>query len=61
MWFKNFISCLRVVDNIIKPLKLYCNNKVVVFFSHNDKLSEATKHIDIKYLVMRVRKCLPIR
>jgi hypothetical protein len=51
------ISCagLRVVDNISKPLTIYYSNKTTVFFSHNNKSSEATKHIDLMYLVMRER------
>jgi hypothetical protein len=55
MWLKNFIPGLRVVDIISKPLMIYYNNKVTVFFSHNNKSSGATKHIDIRYLVVRER------
>jgi hypothetical protein len=51
IWLYNFIHSLRVVDIIIKSLTLYCDNKDVVFFSHNNKSSRAPKHIDIKYLV----------
>jgi hypothetical protein len=47
---KNFIPSLRVVDNISKTLTLYCDKKAVIFFSHNNKSSGATKHIDLKYL-----------
>jgi hypothetical protein len=55
VWLKNFILSLRVVDSISKPLTLYCDNKVVVFFSYNNKSSGAIKHIDLKYLVVRER------
>jgi hypothetical protein len=44
-----------VVDSISRPLTLYCDNKVIVFFSHNNKSSEAAKHIDLKYLMVRER------
>jgi hypothetical protein len=44
-----------VVYSISKPLTLYCDNKVIVFFSHNNKSSGAAKHIDFKYLVVRER------
>jgi hypothetical protein len=51
MWLKNFILSLKVIDSISKPLTIYYNNKVVVFFSHNNKSSGADKHIDLRYLV----------
>jgi hypothetical protein len=34
---------------------IYCDNKVVVFFSHNNKSSGSTKNIDFRYLVVRER------
>jgi hypothetical protein len=52
---KKFVPGLRVVDNILKPLTLYCDNKSAVFFSGNNKSSDASKHIDIKYFVMKDR------
>jgi hypothetical protein len=55
MWLKNFIPDLRVVDNISKPLTIYCGNKITVFFSHNNKSSEVAKHIDLRYLVVKER------
>jgi hypothetical protein len=56
VWLKFFIPSLRVVDSISKPLTLYCDNKAVVFFSHNNKSSGAAKHIDLKYRVVRERE-----
>jgi hypothetical protein len=55
MRLKNSIPSLRVVDSINKSLILHWNNKAIVFFSHNNKSSEAAKHIDLKYLMMRER------
>jgi hypothetical protein len=55
MWLKIFIPDLRVIDNISKSLIIYCDNKAVVFFSHNNKSSGASKHIDLRYLVVRER------
>jgi hypothetical protein len=55
MWLKKFIPSLRVIDSISKPLTIYCDNKVVVFFSHNNKSSGAFKHIDLRYLIMKER------
>ena len=51
MWLKGFISRLRVVDIISKALRLYCDNKVAVFYVNNNKSSGAAKHIKIKYFV----------
>jgi hypothetical protein len=42
-----------VIDNISKPLTIYYYNKATVFFSHNNKSSGATKHIDLRYLIVR--------
>jgi hypothetical protein len=43
-WLKKFIPGLKVTDNINEPLRLYCDN---------NRSSGATKHIDIKYYVVK--------
>ena len=48
IWLKNFIPGLKVVDSILKPLLLYCDNEPAVFYTSNNKSSAAAKHIDIK-------------
>jgi hypothetical protein len=48
-------TILRVIDSINKPLTIYYDNKAVVFFSYNNKSSGASKHIDLRYLVVRER------
>lgn len=53
VWLKSFISGLRIVDSISKPLRLYCDNSVVVFMTKNNKSGSQSKHIDIKYLAIR--------
>jgi hypothetical protein len=55
MRLKIFIPSLRVIDSISKPLTIYYDNKAAVFFSHNNKSSGASKHIDLRYLIMRER------
>ena len=55
MWLKKFIPDLRVVDCIVRPLKLYCDNQLVVFYTHNNKSSHAFKPIEIKYYVVKDR------
>ena len=52
-WLKKFMSRLKVVDDIHKPLKLYCDNNPAVCYAHNNKSSGAAKHIDIKYNVVK--------
>jgi hypothetical protein len=52
-WLKKFIPGLKVVDDIHKPLKLYCDNNPAVQYAHNNKSSGAVKHINIKYYVVR--------
>ncbi|XP_047267640.1 secreted RxLR effector protein 161-like [Capsicum annuum] len=45
-WLRNFISGLGLVDNIARPLKIYCDNTTAVFFSKNDKYSKGVKHME---------------
>jgi hypothetical protein len=52
-WLKKFIPGLKVVDDIYRPLKLYCDNNPAVQYAHNNKSSSAAKHIDIKYYVVK--------
>ena len=55
IWLKSFISGLRIVDSISRPLKLYCDNSAAVFMAKNNKSGSRSKHIDIKYLAIRER------
>jgi hypothetical protein len=52
VWLKKIIHGLRVVDSICKPVTIYCDNKVVVFFLHNNKSSGVGNHIDLIYLIV---------
>jgi hypothetical protein len=52
-WLKKFIPDLKVVDDINRPLKLYCDYNSVVQYAHNNRLSGAAKHIEIKYYVVK--------
>jgi hypothetical protein len=51
-WLKKFVPRLRVVDSIEKPLKIYCDNEPATQYSYNNKKSDASKHINIKYYVV---------
>ena len=47
------MSGLKVVDDIHRPLKLYYDNEPAICYAHNNKSSGATKHIDIKFYVVK--------
>ncbi|WKA03349.1 hypothetical protein VitviT2T_021464 [Vitis vinifera] len=53
LWLRNFILGLGVVESIAKPLRIYCDNTATVFFSKNGKYSSGSKHMDLKYLVVK--------
>ncbi|KAM1443641.1 hypothetical protein ACFX2I_039895 [Malus domestica] len=53
IWLKNFITGLRVVDSIARPIQLFCDNNAAIFFTKNNKRSSATRNLDIKYLIAR--------
>jgi hypothetical protein len=53
MWLKKFVPGLRVVDNIERPLRLYCDNKPVVLYAHNNKKTKAVKHINIRFYIVK--------
>jgi len=55
IWLRNFVTELKIVEGIERPLKLYCNNKSVVLYSNNNRSSTKSKHIDIKFLVVKER------
>jgi hypothetical protein len=53
MWLKKFMSSLRVVDSIERPLKLYRDNEPTVLYAHNNKKIKAAKHINIRFYVVK--------
>ena len=53
VWLKSFISGLRIMDSISKPLRMYCDNSAAIFMAKNNKSGSLNKHIDIKYLAIR--------
>ena len=52
-WLKKSIPGLKAVDDTYRPLKLYYDNNPAIQYAHNNKLSGAAKHIDIKYYVVK--------
>ena len=55
IWLRNFVTGLRIMDDIERPLKLCCDNKSVVLYSKNNRSLTKSKHIDIKFLVVKER------
>jgi hypothetical protein len=53
MWLKKFVPGLRVVDNIGRLLKLYCDNESTILYTHNNKKTKAAKHINIRFYVVK--------
>ena len=52
---RKFVTGLRVVKGIERPLKIYCDNNSTVLYSNNNKSSSKSKHIDIKFLIVKER------
>ena len=55
IWLKSFISGLRVMDSISRPLSIYCDNSTAVYMVKNNKSGSQIKHINIKYLAIKER------
>ncbi|XP_072072045.1 secreted RxLR effector protein 161-like [Arachis hypogaea] len=55
VWLKNFISGLKIMDYISRPLRIYCDNSAAIFMAKNNRSSSRNKHIDIKYLAIKDR------
>jgi hypothetical protein len=53
IWLKKFVSGLRVVGSIERPLKLYYDNESAVLYAHNNKKIKAVKHINIRFYVVK--------
>jgi hypothetical protein len=43
----------KMVDNVERPLKLYCDNESTILYAHNNKKIKATKHINIRFYVVK--------
>lgn len=49
IWFKKFVSSVKVVDTISKSPKLHYDNGSIIYYSNKNKSSDTTKHIGSKY------------
>ena len=50
-WLRNFISGLKIVKSICRPLKLFSDNSSVVSFAKSTKNTGGAKHIELKYFM----------
>nr|CAN71504.1 hypothetical protein VITISV_021017 [Vitis vinifera] len=55
IWLRNFVTQLRIIDGIEKPLRINYDNKAAKLYSKNNRSSSKSKHIDIKFLVVKER------
>ena len=55
IWLRNFVTGLRIVDTIERPLKIFCDNNSTTLYSNNNRSSVKSKHIDIKFLIVKER------
>ncbi|RDX59578.1 hypothetical protein CR513_61849, partial [Mucuna pruriens] len=50
IWLQNF-----VINGIERPLEIYCDNNLAIFYFNNNRSSTKSKFIDIKFLVVKER------
>ncbi|CAL2265536.1 unnamed protein product [Prunus armeniaca] len=53
LWIKNFVTFMKLVANIDKPLKIYSDNKAAIYFAKNNKRTSASRIMDVKYLSLQ--------
>ena len=53
IWLKKFYTDLKVVQNMEKPLVLYCDNNGAVANSKEPRSHKRGKHIERKYHLIR--------
>jgi len=50
IWLKKFIVELSIVESVFRPLTIYCDNSIMVWFSRNNKTTKRSKHFDIQFM-----------
>ena len=53
IWLQNVVTRLRILSGIEIPLKIYCQNKSAVMYSNNNRSSLKSKHINIKFFIVK--------
>ena len=52
IWLQNFVTRLVGIE---RPLKMFCDNKLAVTYSNNNRSNTKSKHLDVKFLVVKER------
>ena len=52
LWLQIFILRLRIVNSIVKLLKIYYDDSATIFFLKN-KYSKGAKHMEVKYFIVK--------
>ncbi|KAM2924483.1 hypothetical protein COP2_040580 [Malus domestica] len=52
-WLKNFLTDLKIVNSVQKPVTMFCDNNSAVFFAKNNKRTSASRLMDVKFLKVR--------
>ena len=55
IWLRNFVFGFQLVDLVERPLQLYCDNRAAELYCKSDKSLARSRHIDIKFLVVKDR------
>lgn len=55
LWLRNFVTGLRIVYEVERPIKIYCDNRSAVLYSNDNSSSIKSKHIKIKYRAVKER------
>ena len=55
IWLRNFVTGLRILNGVERPLKMFCDNRSAVLYSNNNRSTVKSKHIDIKFLIVKER------
>ncbi|CAL8998294.1 unnamed protein product [Prunus brigantina] len=50
IWLKNFMSVLRIVESIQRPIQLWNDNSAAVYFAKGNKRSLGLRHLQLKFL-----------
>ena len=53
LWLRNFGSKLELIKSIQRPITIYCDNALAVFFAKNNRRTSHSRNIDVKYYSVR--------
>ena len=55
IWLRNFVIGLRILEGVKRPIKIFCDNKSAILYFNNNRSSTKSKHIEIKFFVVKER------